>query len=95
MTEAETFIVSDGLNPRDDEWDIDWDERIGVEGGGIAVSFDPYHGLYPVYCSCLGVSGEYALLKVPPKSDEPHPPTDWFPVEGWSWVIVPEKYIRP
>lgn len=90
MTETQTFVVNDGLNPR-----TDWDWEPHDADLPVAVYFEPFHGLWPIYCSCYGIYDDYAVLKVPPKSEGEQTVTRWFPPEGWSWVIVPEIFVRP
>lgn len=92
QTSTETWIQNSGLNPRTD-WDIDWEKEI-EEDGPVAVRFEPFTSLYPIYCACHRVSGDYALLKVPPKGEGDNGLTDWFPTIGESWVIVPEIFLR-
>lgn len=92
---TETWIRESGLNPRTD-WDIDWQERL--EDGPVAVYFEPFHGLYPVYCECSDVYEGFAVLKVPPKKKEGRHWTNWFPEwlpeDEWSCAIVPEIFVR-
>lgn len=95
MTEIENSLVTNGLNPRTD-WDIDWDERFEVEET-IAVAFEPFHGLWPAYCECYGVYGDYAVLKMPPSDDSAsdcREPSNWLPIDEEHWCIVPEVYLR-
>lgn len=89
-TEVETWVQEDGFNPRSN-WDVDWEKRI--ENGQLAVAFQPFKSIHPIYCDCYAVHDEYAVLKVPPEGDTSM--TAWWPTTGWSWVIVPEIFIRP
>lgn len=91
---TETFVQNLGLNPRID-WDIEWEKRLMADGP-IAVYFEPFEGIYPVYCSCYRKKGEYLVLKIPPKDCRyGRALTDWFPVTGGSWVVVPEIFVYP
>lgn len=92
MGEIELFVVEDGFNPREN-WELDISEEL-EESDTVSVEFDPFNGLYPIYCQCYDINDGYALLKVPPKEDGDSP-TDWFPPEDWSWCIVPEIFLRP
>lgn len=86
----ETWIQSDGYNPR--EWD--WPKRNNADFP-IAVSFEPFNGLWPIYCDCHGIINGIAVLNIPEKSDDTLKQTDWFPPSDECWILTSEKFIRP
>lgn len=86
------------MNPRT-EWEIDWNKKIELEGS-VPVSFEPFHGLWPIYATCYGVENGYAVLKFPTEfSDNADWRVKWLPDvdddREWLWAVVPEIFIRP
>lgn len=76
---VERWIQNDVFNWR--EGDVEWDDE--------CVRFVPYEGAWEIYCELLEVEGEYAVIYVPPDSDEGHP---WFN-EPEGKYIVPEGLL--
>jgi hypothetical protein len=89
---TETWTQNSGLNPRSDDWD--WWEP-DFEQGPVAVSFEPFHGLWPIYCDCYAINDGYAVLKVPAKAKQDLDYTAWFPPDQECWIAVPEIFVRP
>lgn len=87
---TETWIQSEGFYPRDSEWDFPSED----EDFPVAVSFSPYAGVYPIFCDCYGIVGDFAVVNIPSRGEE-LAVTEWFPPEESCWAIVPEIFIRP
>jgi hypothetical protein len=85
----ETWIQNNGYNPRGWDW-LDGDEEYP-----IAVSFEPFNGVWPIYCDCHWIVDELAVLHIPEKKEETFSHTDWFAPREECWIITLEKFIQP
>jgi hypothetical protein len=95
MTEIERWIETSGLNPRNDP---DWHWEDVVESFPTAIAFEPYDGLWPLYCDCVDEQDGLALLDVPEADDddiEYRSSNNWFPIDESCYIIVETKYVRP
>jgi len=96
MTKIENWIETSGLNPRSES---DWNWEDVVSDFPTAVAFEPFNGLWAVYCECVDEKHGKSLLRVPPSNnndDEYRSSNNWFPSnDEESYILVETKYVRP
>lgn len=89
-TQTETWVQSEGFYVRDDGY---W--LVEKEQMPELVSFQPFQGVAPIYCTCLAIKDGYAVIDVPEATSDTNALTDWYPHADEHQLIVPEKLLRP